>query len=63
MGQDNADAARDAGSVAGLQARPTPRACREPPDGHYVVIQYESSFEHMKAAVQTITPMLDKDKH
>jgi hypothetical protein len=31
------------------------------PDGEYVVIQYDSSFEREKAAVETITPMLDKD--
>jgi Protein of unknown function (DUF4019) len=31
------------------------------PDGEYVVIQYESSFEHKQAAVDTITPMLDTD--
>lgn len=31
------------------------------PDGQYVVIQYESSFEHKQSAVETITPMLDKD--
>jgi Protein of unknown function (DUF4019) len=31
------------------------------PDGQYVVIQYESSFEHKRSAVETITPMLDKD--
>ena len=31
------------------------------PDGEYVVIQYDSSFEHKKSAVETITPMLDKD--
>ncbi len=31
------------------------------PDGEYVVIQYESSFEHKQAAVETVTPMLDKD--
>jgi len=31
------------------------------PDGQYVVIQYESSFEHKKSAVETVTPMLDKD--
>ena len=33
------------------------------PDGEYVVIKYESSFEHKKAAVETVTPMLDKDGH
>jgi hypothetical protein len=32
------------------------------PDGEYVVIQYQTSFENKKSAVETITPMLDKDK-
>jgi hypothetical protein len=31
------------------------------PDGEYVVIQYETSFANKKSAVETITPMLDKD--
>jgi hypothetical protein len=31
------------------------------PDGEYVVIQFDSSFEHKQAAVETITPTLDKD--
>jgi hypothetical protein len=31
------------------------------PDGQYVVIQYDTSFENKKSAVETITPMLDKD--
>ena len=31
------------------------------PDGEYVVIQYDSAFEGKKAAVETITPMLDAD--
>ncbi|MGA7357472.1 MAG: DUF4019 domain-containing protein [Candidatus Sulfotelmatobacter sp.] len=31
------------------------------PDGEYVVIQYESGFEHKQSAVETVTPMLDKD--
>lgn len=31
------------------------------PDGQYVVIQYQSSFEHKKSAVETVTPMLDAD--
>jgi hypothetical protein len=29
------------------------------PDGDYVVIQYDTSFEHKKSAVETVTPMLD----
>lgn len=31
------------------------------PDGEYVVIQFHTSFENKKAAVETVTPMLDKD--
>jgi hypothetical protein len=31
------------------------------PDGEYVVIQYDSSFEHKQSAVETVIPMLDKD--
>jgi hypothetical protein len=31
------------------------------PDGQYVVIQYDSSFEHKQSAVETVTPMMDKD--
>ena len=31
------------------------------PDGAYVVIQFDSSFTNKKTAVETITPMLDKD--
>jgi hypothetical protein len=31
------------------------------PDGEYVVIQYESSFEHKKSAIETVTPSLGKE--
>ncbi len=31
------------------------------PDGDYVVIQYETRFEHKQSAVETITPMHDTD--
>jgi hypothetical protein len=31
------------------------------PDGHYVVIQYETSFERKASAIETITPMREKD--
>lgn len=31
------------------------------PDGEYVVIQYDTSFANKKSAIETITPMLDKD--
>ncbi|MGO9120556.1 MAG: DUF4019 domain-containing protein [Desulfomonilaceae bacterium] len=31
------------------------------PDGQYVVIEFETSFENKKAAIETVTSMLDKD--
>ena len=31
------------------------------PDGEYVILQFDTSFESKKAAVETVTPMLDKD--
>jgi hypothetical protein len=31
------------------------------PDGEYVVIQYETSFENKEFSIETVTPMLDKD--
>lgn len=31
------------------------------PDGEYVVIRFHTSFENKKAAVETVTPVLDKD--
>lgn len=31
------------------------------PDGAYVVIQYETTFANKASAVETVTPMLDKD--
>ncbi|MFN8058494.1 MAG: DUF4019 domain-containing protein [Vicinamibacterales bacterium] len=30
------------------------------PDGAYVIVQFESEFEHKKSAVETVTPMLDE---
>ena len=32
------------------------------PDGEYVVIQFNTSFENKKSAVETVTPMLDRGK-
>ena len=32
------------------------------PDGEYVFIQFETSFDNKKSAIETITPMLDIDK-
>jgi hypothetical protein len=31
------------------------------PDGHYVVIQFKSSFENKKKAVETVTPMMQEN--
>ena len=31
------------------------------PDGEYVVIQYESSFQNKASAIETVTPSLEKD--
>lgn len=31
------------------------------PEGEYVVIQYESKFENMASAIETVTPMREKD--
>lgn len=32
------------------------------PKGEYIIIQFETSFENKKSVIETITPMLDKDK-
>lgn len=31
------------------------------PDGEYVVIQFNTSFQNKQSAVETVTPMLEKD--
>ena len=31
------------------------------PDGEYIVIQYQTSFEQKKSAVETVTLMLERD--
>jgi len=31
------------------------------PDGEYVVIQFNTSFENKKSGIETVTPKLDKD--
>jgi len=31
------------------------------PDGQYVVIQFATSFEHKKAAIETVTPLREAD--
>ncbi|WP_027368718.1 DUF4019 domain-containing protein [Desulfocurvibacter africanus] len=51
------------GGVLGRKVRRTVHATSLPgaPDGEYVVIQYEASFEHKKSAIETVTPMRDED--
>jgi hypothetical protein len=44
-----------------LQSSEYRRTLPGAPDGEYVVIQYATSFENKKSAVETITPMKDKD--
>ena len=31
------------------------------PDGQYVVIQFKTSFDNKKSAIETVTPMIDED--
>jgi TM2 domain-containing membrane protein YozV len=31
------------------------------PDGEYVIIQFNTSFENKQSAVETVTPMREKD--
>jgi hypothetical protein len=31
------------------------------PDGHYVVLQFETRYEHKQRALETVTPMRDPD--
>jgi hypothetical protein len=33
------------------------------PDGHYLVLQYQSSFVHKRTAIETVVLMLDDDGH
>ena len=44
-----------------LKAKNHTTALPGAPDGEYVVVQFETSFENKKSAIETITPMLDKD--
>jgi hypothetical protein len=53
------------GAVRSRQLRGAEYRTRLPgaPDGEYVVIQFDTVFEHKAEAVETITPMLDADGH
>ena len=31
------------------------------PDGHYVVIEFNTTFENKKSGIDTVTPKMDKD--
>ena len=31
------------------------------PDGHYIIIKYQTVFENKKSALETVTPMLEAD--
>lgn len=31
------------------------------PDGEYVMIRFDTSFQNKKAAIETVTPMMDRD--
>jgi hypothetical protein len=31
------------------------------PDGQYVIIQFETSSQNKESAIETVTPMFDKD--
>jgi len=44
-----------------MKARQATRALPGAPDGEYVVIKFESSFEGKAKAWETVTPMRDKD--
>ena len=51
------------GQVLSRKLRSTQYATTLPgaPDGHYVVIQFQTSFERKSSAVETVTPMRDQD--
>lgn len=62
--QQSAAAARQPfGALQSRKVKSTKYATSLPgaPDGHYVVIQFDASFENKAAAVETITPMKDPD--
>jgi hypothetical protein len=49
--------------VRALESKTYTTALPGAPDGEYVVLQYKTSFENKASAVETITPMLDRDGH
>ncbi len=51
------------GAVASRQLKSAEYTTQLPgaPDGEYVVIRYNTSFEHKKTAIETVVSALDKD--
>jgi hypothetical protein len=51
------------GPLGKMQSRVVKSATSVPgaPDGEYVIFQFDTSFEHKTGAVETVTPMKDKD--
>ena len=45
-----------------LRSKKYTQALPGAPDGHYVVLRYETSFENKQFAVETVTPMLDSNR-
>jgi len=44
-----------------LKAQQYTTAMPGAPDGEYLVIQFETSFENKEFAIETVTPMVDED--
>jgi hypothetical protein len=44
-----------------IQSKSYQRSLPGAPDGEYVVIQFKTSFGNKSSAVETVTPMVDKD--
>ena len=51
----------DQGKYEEIKSRKQTKTLPGGPDGSYVVILYDTSFENKKEAVETVTPMLDPD--
>jgi hypothetical protein len=64
FGKSLAAARKPLGKVKSRELKSKQHATSLPgaPDGEYVVIQFNTAFENKKSSVETITPMLDKDK-
>jgi Protein of unknown function (DUF4019) len=58
-----ANARQPLGSIISWKAKSAryTRSLPGVPDGEYVVIQYEARFEHKDSAIETITPLPEKD--